>query len=133
MEFTHRLKRPVSVVLAIFIMLLGLQTSVVRAAMISTESEIQSAQHQYDRDQLLQLTQSDEARDILLSMGVAPEDVEDRVNNMTSEELAEFNQQIDEMPAGAGVLGLVVLIFVILIVLDLLGTTNIFPVIKPIN
>ncbi|OZG73205.1 hypothetical protein BTA51_12035 [Hahella sp. CCB-MM4] len=133
MDFIHRLKRPVSVVLAIFTLLLGLQSSVSRAAMISTESQLQSEQLQYDREQLLQLTQTDEAKDILLSMGVSPDDVEKRINHMTQEELAQFNQQMNDMPAGAGVVGVILLIFVILIVLDLLGTTNIFPVIKPIR
>ena len=53
---------------------------------------------------------------------------------MTADELQAFNQQVADMQAGGdSLLGVVVWVFVVLIVLDLLGTTNIFPAIKPIN
>jgi len=67
-------------------------------------------------------------------MGIDPNTIEQRVNSMTADELQAFNQQVADMQAGGdSLLGVVVLVFVVLIVLDLLGTTNIFPAIKPIN
>lgn len=133
MPRSTRLRKGVTKLVSVCLVLMGLQVSVVQAAMVSTQSQIQSEQLSYDRDQLLKAVQKQEVAEVLLSWGVEPQDVESRVQSMTSAEVAEFNQQLSEMPAGEGVVGLVVLVFVVLIALDLLGTTNIFPVIKPIR
>jgi len=45
---------------------------------------------------------------------------------MTSSEITQLN----DLPAGEGVVGILVLVFVVLIALDLLGTTDIIPAIK---
>jgi uncharacterized protein DUF6627 len=128
-----RLRKGVTKLVSACLVFMGLQVSAVQAAMVSTQSQIQFEQFNYDRDQLLKAVQKQEVTDVLLSWGVEPQDVESRVQSMTPAEVAEFNQQLSEMPAGEGVVGLVVLVFVVLIALDLLGTTNIFPVIKPIR
>ena len=133
MPRSTRLRKGVTKLVSVCLVLMGLQVSVVQAAMVSTQSQIQSEQLSYDRDQLLKAVQKQEVAEVLLSWGVEPQDVESRVQSMTSAEVAEFNQQLSEMPAGEGVVGLVVLVFVVLIALDLLGATNIFPVIKPIR
>ncbi len=133
MSSTQNFRKAISLLVTTTFLLLSLQIPVAQAAMVTTDSQLQAAQANYDRQQLLELAQTEDARQLFLDLGVAPDQVEQRINNMTAAELAEFNQQVNEMPAGAGVIGVIVVVFVILIVLDLLGTTNIFPVIKPIN
>ncbi|MGS7337782.1 PA2779 family protein, partial [Enterobacter kobei] len=46
---------------------------------------------------------------------------------------AQFNQQLDQAPAGAGVVGIIVLFLVIFIITDMLCATNIFNFVKCIN
>jgi hypothetical protein len=69
----------------------------------------------------------------LQSMGVERSQVEQRINSLTGAELAQFNQQLQEAPAGSGVVGIIVLILVIFIITDLLCATDIFSFVKCIN
>ncbi|MCG8534293.1 MAG: PA2779 family protein [Pseudomonadales bacterium] len=121
-------------ILAALMLFVGVQSATVQAAMISTSDVIAKQTEQMNRAQVLELLNKQEAVDALTAMGIDPNTVEQRVNSMTAEELQAFNQQVADMQAGGdSLLGVVVLVFVVLIVLDLLGTTNIFPAIKPIN
>ena len=118
-----------------WIALLGFFGSVtlpVQAAMITTPDVIQSQQSEYDREQLFSMLDRDDVQEKLLSMGVAPEVVQDRINSMTDFEIAQLNQQINDMPAG-GILGAIVLIFVVFVIPDAIGATDIFPFVRPIR
>lgn len=59
-------------------------------------------------------------------LGVSPEQAAERVASLTGAELDAISQRINELPAGAGALELVVIVLLVLIVLELLGTINIF-------
>lgn len=59
--------------------------------------------------------------------GVTPEQARSRVDALSDEEAQRLVAQIDEAPAGAGVLGALVFIFVLLLVTDILGLTKVFP------
>jgi len=111
----------------------GSVTLPAQAAMISTPDVIQSQQSEYDREQLMSLLDRDDVHEKLLSMGVAPETVQERINSMTDFEIAQLNQQINDMPAGSGVLGAVVLIFIVFIITDAIGATDIFPFVRPVR
>jgi Mg2+ and Co2+ transporter CorA len=112
--------------------LLGSVTLPVQAAMISTPDVIQSQQSQYDREQLFSMLDRDDVQEKLVSMGVAPELVQERINSMTDFEISQLNQQINDMPAG-GILGAVVLIFVVFVITDAIGATDIFPFVRPVR
>ena len=118
-----------------WIALLGFFGSItlpVQAAMISTPDVIQSQQSAYDREQLSSMLERDDVQQQLLSMGVAPETVQERVNSMTDFEIAQLNEQIYDMPAG-GILGAIVLIFVVFVITDAIGATDIFPFVRPVR
>lgn len=118
-----------------WIALLGFFGSItlpVQAAMISTPDIIQSQQSAYDREQLSSMLERDDVQQQLLSMGVAPETVQERVNSMTDFEIAQLNEQINDMPAG-GILGAIVLIFVVFVITDAIGATDIFPFVRPVR
>ncbi|WP_339775393.1 DUF6627 family protein [uncultured Methylophaga sp.] len=118
-----------------WIALLGFFGSItlpVQAAMISTPDIIQSQQSAYDREQLSSMLERDDVQQQLLSMGVAPDNVQERVNSMTDFEIAQLNEQINDMPAG-GILGAIVLIFVVFVITDAIGATDIFPFVRPVR
>lgn len=62
----------------------------------------------------------------LVELGVAPADAAARVASLTPAELDELSSRIDTLPAGAGVVELALVVLLVLIVLELLGATNIF-------
>lgn len=65
-------------------------------------------------------------RDELLRFGVSPDAVTARLDNLTAEELSELQGTIDEQVAGGDVLGLIGAVFLVLLILELVGVTNIF-------
>ncbi|MAR92032.1 MAG: PA2779 family protein [Pseudomonadota bacterium] len=104
-----------------------------QAAVVSTQSLLDQEAETATRQQVMALLEREEARSALAQLGVAEADVQARIDAMSPTELQAFQQQLADMQAGGSALGVVVVVFVILILLDLLGTTNIFPAIKPIN
>ena len=104
-----------------------------QAAMISNSQLIDQAQQSNEKTTLLQTIRRADVQSQLLSMGVNTADIEKRVDQMTQAEVAQLNQQINQLPAGGEVLGIVVLIFVVFVITDVIGATDIFPFIHPVR
>lgn len=62
----------------------------------------------------------------LAAWGVAPEAVTARVAALSETELQQLALILESQPAGAGALEVVGLVFVILLILELVGVTNVF-------
>ena len=136
MNQTSTVRRYLSIFLAALFMFTSmgsLHAQASQAAMIGTHEVIAQEQLQVDRDQLKTMLDDEAVQEKLASMGVSPEQVEQRINSLTGEELAHFNAQLDEAPAGAGVVGVIVLFLVIFIITDMLCATNIFRFVNCIN
>jgi hypothetical protein len=103
---------------------------VAQAGMIETDQIISSTQAQSDRAHLIESLSRADLADQLRSAGVDPVQLQDRVNSLTDDEVALLNEQLDQLPAGGGVLGVAVFIFVVLLIPDVLGYTDIFPFVK---
>lgn len=127
--------RRLAAILAVFHLLVVVQVPMANAAMIGTSEVLTEQQQQVGRQQLIGMLDDQAVQDKLHSMGVDRSQVEARINSLTNAELAQFNQQLAEAPAGAGigVLGVVVLFLVIFIVTDMLCATDIFSFIKCID
>ncbi len=63
--------------------------------------------------------------------GISPADSALRVSSMSDEQVIQIHKRMDEMPAGAGAAGTILLILVILAITDYMGVTDIFPFIRP--
>lgn len=64
--------------------------------------------------------------------GVSAADVSARVAAMTDEEVAQLAGRIDSLPAG-GIVGAILLVFLVLLLTDILGLTKVFPFTKSIR
>jgi hypothetical protein len=101
-----------------------------QAVMLATDNALGTAQHQRV-DQFLERADV-QAR--LQAYGVSPADVKARVAALTDQEAADLAARIDSLPAGGeGIIGAIVLIFLVLLLTDILGFTHIFPFTKPIK
>jgi len=87
-------------------------------------------QAQLDRAALLDALSRGDLTDQLVLMGVSAEAAAERVARMTDAELAALNDRLSELPAGAGALETILAIFLILIITDSIGVTDIFPFIR---
>lgn len=131
--FTSPLLKRVATVLAALHILLMAQVPLAQAAMIGTPDVVAEHQQQVDRQQLLSMLDDQDVQKKLESMGVERDQVEKRISGLTAAELAQFNQQLDQAPAGAGVVGVIVLFLVIFIITDMLCATNIFNFVNCVN
>ena len=70
---------------------------------------------------------------LLAERGVSTDQLRERVAALTDAEAEALLAQIDSAPAGAGIVGTLFTVFVILLVTDILGLTKVFPFTRPIR
>lgn len=129
-------RRPFAVLLALVIFATTLGSAHAQATAVSTGDVIAAEQVKVDQAELKAMLDDAEVKQKLADMGVDPAQVEERINSLTPQELAEFNQQLDEAPAAAGVggvVGVIVLFLLVFIVTDMLCATNVFNFVNCIN
>lgn len=100
-----------------------------QAAMVGTGEVLQAQQQQVDREQLLKMLDDQGVQKKLQSLGVERRQVEQRIKSLSNEELAQFNQQLDEAPAG-GIIGIILLFLLIFVITDMLCITHIFTFVR---
>jgi hypothetical protein len=96
------------------------------AAMIGTERVIATEQNREHIDRVAAFLARDDVAQELQKYGVEPADAQARVEAMTPQELTQLSAEIDQLPAGSGALAIVGVVFVVLLILELVGVTNIF-------
>jgi hypothetical protein len=100
------------------------------AAIVGTDAALAAAQ----RDRVATLLDRAELRAQLEAHGVRPADVQTRVAALTDDEVAQLAGQLDRLPAGGeGIIGALVIVFLVLLITDLLGLTKIFPFTRPVR
>lgn len=112
--------------------LLVLQLQPLHAAMI-TNSDLLDAQQTDTSQQVTAQLHREQVRQQLIDLGVDPAAASHRIDQMSPSEVAELNDKLDQLPAGSSVGGALVTIFIVLIITDMLGATDIFPWVKNIN
>jgi outer membrane protein OmpA-like peptidoglycan-associated protein len=127
----RKISKPAAIILAFHMLILSGLFQSVSAAMISTESIIHVDRGQSPRDYLNNLFTREEIEAILISHGIDPQEARDRIDNLSDEEIAKLVHEIDQLPAGEGFFEafiiVVFLVFVILLVTDISGYTDVFP------
>lgn len=102
----------------------------VQAAMIGTaqvaESTI-SAKGAEDRAKIAEMLTRDDVQSELVKRGIDPVEAKSRVAALSDEEASSLATQLDKAPAGGGIIGAIVLVFLVLLLTDILGFTKVFP------
>jgi hypothetical protein len=122
-------KRFLSAFLAVSILFTGsIQT--VQAAMITTEqvaaASAFSAAGNDDRSRIVAALSREDVQAAMVARGIDPAQAQGRVAAMTDEEASVVASQLDTAPAG-GIIGVIVLIFLVLLLTDILGFTKVYP------
>jgi hypothetical protein len=125
------LRKLFSVLLSLSLIILPIAPT--QAALVGNAELFASSSLDTDRTELLAALDRDSARQQLAALGISQEQAMERIAQMTDLEIAQLNQQLADLPAGGDVLGVVVLIFIVFIITDVIGATNIFPFIHPVN
>ena len=123
------IKRAIGGVVLISLMITSLQMPAY-ADMVGTAAVIDQQQAVIDRGKLLAALSRDDVKEQLVAMGVDPQAARERVASLSDEELQSLNGHMQELPAGGDILGVAVFIFLVLLITDILGYTDVFPFVK---
>jgi hypothetical protein len=67
-----------------------------------------------------------EVREQMAALGVSPADIDARVARLTDSELDTLADRMQQMPAGGDALAIIGIVFLVLLILEAVGITDIF-------
>ena len=123
------LRRSTAIFLSILLALMPLLPA--QAAMIGNDQIVNQGLSHQTRDDLQRLFEQETAQQQLQVWGVNPNQIKSRIDSLTDAELARINQQVNDLQAGGDVLGILLVIFLVFVITDIIGATDVFPFINP--
>lgn len=96
------------------------------AGLIGTQTLVEAEQRQQDAADVEAFLSSEQVREQMANLGVNPDEISGRLAALTGEELRLLQEQIGSLPAGGDALAVIGIVFVVLLILELVGVTNIF-------
>ena len=131
MDGIRQLRRGVALVLAVVMLAISMPLGTARAALVTTDQVIAESDGATDRERVLAFLGRAEVREQIVALGVDPAEAAARVAALSDAQVREIAGQLDQLPAGQSAIGVVVgailIIFLVLLVTDLLGLTDVFP------
>jgi hypothetical protein len=102
--------------------------------MIPTETIFDQIKAQDARDHLKALISRNEIKKSLMFKGIDPDEAKARIDSLSDSEAIAAAEKIKQLPAGGDALGALIgaalIVFLVLLITDLLGFTDVFPFVK---
>jgi len=134
MKFIRKKISLISLFMATMMLLIATPYQTLLAAMVPTEATIYQIKAQEARDHLKTLISKNDIKKSLISQGIDPMEAKARVDSLSDSEVIEVADKIEQLPAGGGAFGAViaasVIVFLVLLITDILGYTDVFPFVK---
>ena len=124
-KFSKNCVKAIAVLLA-FTMSTWVLPTVGLAAPIGTDALVQLDQRGHLLSEIQSQIARDDVRKEFIARGVSPAEVDARIAALGTEELQILATNLDELPAGGSVLAVIGAVFVVLLILDVTGVTNVF-------
>ena len=121
--------RHFSLALAAIFGFMSLAVPVAQAGLVSVERYAVPHAAAGQRAQVQAFLQRADVQAQLVEMGVDPQMAQARVADLSEAELARAANLTDQ-PAGAGVIGAIVFVFVLLLITDIAGLTDVFTFVR---
>jgi hypothetical protein len=131
MKFIRKKVSFVSLFMTAVTLLIAVPYQPLLAAMVPTDSTIYDNKAEEARDHLKSLISRNDIRKSLLSKGIDPDEAKIRVESLSDSEAIAVADQIEQLPAGGGAIGVIIgaalIVFLVLLATDILGYTDVFP------
>jgi hypothetical protein len=105
------------------------------AGIVTTDQLIDLQADAANRDKISDFLTRQDVRRQMTELGVNPSEIESRVAALSNEEALGVAGKIDEAPAGQGAVGVLlvtaVVVFLVFVVTDMTGVTDVFPFDNP--
>jgi len=127
--------KPVGLFLAVFMFILAGPCQSAMAAMIGTEAVVSSDRAQNAREYIKNLLAREDVSNALVSQGIDPLEAKNRIDSLTDEEATRVADRLQALPAGGDgffttFLIVLLIVFLVLLITDIAGYTDIFPFVK---
>lgn len=134
MKLLHRWAKPISGLLVFGLVFLQLPIGRARTAMIGTERLLDVSETEAERERIRVFLAREDVRAQFVSLGISPEEATARVDALSNREVKQLTAKLDKLPAGQGAFVALIVaagaLFLLLVVTDLIGMTDLFPFIK---
>ena len=118
--------KAIAILLAVNLVTLGFVQSA-GAAVISTEAVIEMHEREARIERINSVLARDSVQSRMIRLGVDPGLAEARIASLSDSELQQLEARMDELPAGAdGALTVLGIVLLVLLVLELVGVTDVF-------
>ena len=128
--------RTIALTIAAALFVTSLPIGGARAGLVTTEQLVE-AKTATDRERLASVLMRDDVRAQMEALGVNRDEAVARLASLSDQEVQQIAGQVDELPAGQNILvGVLVIagaVLIGLVITDLLGITDVFAVINPID
>ena len=98
----------------------------VSASVISTQQALSADARAAVEGDVRNALARDDVRQAMVRLGADPLQADARVASLSDAELIKLQGQLDRLPAGGDALAVVGIVFIVLLILELTGVTNIF-------
>jgi hypothetical protein len=130
----RRFARYVCYFVMITMLLMSLPVQTVQAAMVRTETVLTLSTAKNVRENLSQFLKREDVKAIMMAQGISPIEAKARVDSLSDAEIMQIADKMDQLPAGGSTFGVIigaaVIIFIVLLITDILGFTDIFTFVK---
>lgn len=126
--------KSVAVFMTTLMFMMAVPYQTVLAALVPTEAAIDMRSAEEAREMIHRLLARDEVQSQLKLHGIDPAEARARADSLSDAEAIEVANHIDQLPAGGSaaeiIVGAILIVFLVLLITDLLGLTNVFPFVK---
>jgi len=127
-------KKLVATAMAVLMVMNVAPIGLAQAKMVTTDQILEHADPGSDRERVESFILREDVQRQLVLQGINPEEAASRVASLSNGEIQQIAGRLDELPAGEGgvgaVVGAILIIFLVLLITDLLGLTDVFPFVK---
>ena len=133
MKRIYRVAKPLSIFLAIWVFMISGPHQAV-AALVGTERVFDAERVQNARELIHGLMAREDIQAALVREGIDPQEAQARAESLSDAEAVRLASAIESLPAGGSAVGIIVLsilfVFILLLITDILGYTDVFPFVK---
>jgi hypothetical protein len=134
MHSLRQKRKSIAVLVIIALSTFSIISAPAHAVMVNTAEILKRNQHNLACERINMFLDRSEVQKHLVAWGVNPDEAKARIDCLSDREIERISAQIDQLPAGGGALGALVgaalIIFIVLLITDILGFTNVFTFVK---
>ncbi len=134
MKAFRRISRLFAAPMAAVMFVMSVPIGIANAGLVPTERVVEREAVAGDRARVIDFLAREDVRAQMIELGVDPAEATARVAGLSDAEIRKIAGRIDQLSAGQGVVGTIIgaalVVFLVLLVTDILGLTDIFPFVR---